>query len=147
MIVTGDRKEAALALAREIGALRPGDEAISGEELELLTPEALGACIERYRVCARASAEHKLRIVRAWKQRGRRVAVVGEGVIDAPALREADVGVVFGAGGSEVAREEATVTASRRAVSRRSSRQRSPAAPAARTSSGSRRSCSRRRLA
>lgn len=109
VIATGDRREAALALAREIGALRPGDEAISGEELELLTPEALNACIERYRICARANAEHKLRIVRAWKGRGRRVAMIGEGVIDAPALREADVGIVLGAGGSEVARAEAAV--------------------------------------
>jgi Ca2+-transporting ATPase len=110
VIVTGDHREAALALAREIGALRPGDEAISGEELELLTPEALGACIERYRVCARANAEHKLRIVRAWKSRGRCVAMIGEGVIDAPALREADVGVTLGRGGSEIAREEAALT-------------------------------------
>jgi Ca2+-transporting ATPase len=109
VIVTGDRPEAALALAREIGALRPGDRAVSGEELDLMTPEALGACVERYRVCARANAEHKLRVVRAWKGRGRCTAVIGNGVIDAPALREADVGVALGRGGSDIAREEAAV--------------------------------------
>jgi Ca2+-transporting ATPase len=109
VIITGDHKLTALAIAREIGALRPGDEAISGEELDLLTPEALGACVERYRVYARVTAEHKLRIVRAWKRRGHLIAMSGDGVNDAPALREADIGIAMGRGGSEVTREAASM--------------------------------------
>ncbi len=109
VIITGDHKLAALAVAREVGALRPGDEAISGEELDLLTPEALGACVERYRVYARVTAEHKLRIIRTWKRRGHLVAMTGDGINDAPALREADIGIAMGRGGSEVTREAAGV--------------------------------------
>ena len=96
-------------MAREIGALRPGDEAISGAELDQLTAEALGACVERYRVYARVTAEHKLRIIRAWKRRGHLVAMTGDGINDAPALREADIGIAMGRGGSEVTREVAAI--------------------------------------
>ncbi len=109
VIITGDHKLTALAVAREIGALRPGDEAISGEELDQLTPEALGACIERYRVYARVTAEHKLRIIRTWKRRGHLVAMTGDGINDAPALSEADIGIAMGQGGSEVTREVAAI--------------------------------------
>jgi len=109
VIITGDHKQTALAVAREIGALRPGDEAISGDELDQLTPEALGACVERYRVYARVTAEHKLRIIRAWKRRGHLIAMTGEGINDAPALREADIGIALGRGGSEVTREAAAM--------------------------------------
>ena len=109
MIITGDHKLTALAVAREIGALRPGDEAISGEELDQLTPEAFGACVERYRVYARVTAEHKLRIIRTWKRRGHLVAMTGDGINDAPALREADIGIAMGRGGTEVTREAAAV--------------------------------------
>ena len=109
VIITGDQKLTALAVAREIGALRAGDEAISGEELDRLTPEALGACVERYRVYARVTAEHKLRIIRAWKRRGHLVAMTGDGINDAPALREADIGIAMGRGGTEVTREAASV--------------------------------------
>jgi len=109
VIITGDHKLTALAVAREIGALRPGDEAITGEELDRLTPEALGACIERYRVYARVTAEHKLRIIRAWRRRGHLVAMTGDGINAAPALREADIGIAMGRGGSEVTREAAAV--------------------------------------
>lgn len=109
VIITGDQKLTALAVAREIGALRPGDEAISGEELDRLTPEALGACVERYRVYARVTAEHKLRIIRAWKRRGHLVAMTGGGINDAPALREADIGIALGQGGTEVTREAAAI--------------------------------------
>ena len=109
VIITGDHKLTALAVAREIGALRPGDEAISGEELDQLTPEALGACVERYRVYARVTAEHKLRIIRTWKRRGHLVAMTGDGINDAPALREADIGIAMGRGGTEVTREAAAI--------------------------------------
>jgi Ca2+-transporting ATPase len=109
VIITGDQKPAALATARDIGAERPGDEAISGEELDRLTPEALGACVERYRVYARVTAEQKLRIIKAWKRRGHLVAMTGDGINDAPALREADIGIAMGRGGTEVTREAAAV--------------------------------------
>jgi len=109
VIITGDHKLTALAVAREIGALRPGDEAISGEELDQLTPEALGACVERYRVYARVTAEHKLRIIRTWKRRGHLVAMTGDGINDAPALREADIGIALGRAGTEVTREAAAI--------------------------------------
>jgi P-type Ca2+ transporter type 2C len=109
VIVTGDHKLAALAVARGIGALHPGDEAISGEELDQLTPEALGACVERYRVYARVTAEQRLRIIRAWKRRGHLIAMTGDGINDAPALREADVGIAVGRGGAEVTREAAAM--------------------------------------
>ncbi len=107
VIICGDQKLTGLAVAREIGALREGDEAISGEELERLTPEALGACVERFRVYARVTAEDKLRIVRAWKGRGRLIAMTGDGVNDAPALEEADIGIAMGRGGAGVTREAA----------------------------------------
>lgn len=109
VIITGDHKLTALAVAREIGALRPGDEAISGEELDRLTPEALVACVERYRVYARVTAEHRLRIVRTWKRRGHLVAMTGDGINDAPALKEADIGIALGRGGAEVTREAAAI--------------------------------------
>jgi Ca2+-transporting ATPase len=109
VIITGDHKQTALAIAREIGALRPGDEAISGEELDRLTPEALGVCIERYRVYARVTAEHKLRIIQAWKRRGHLIAMTGDGVNDAPALKEADIGIAMGRGGTDVTREAAAM--------------------------------------
>ena len=109
VIITGDHKLTALAVARELGALRPGDEAISGEELDQLTPEAHGACVERYRVYARVTAEHKLRIIRTWKRRGHLVAMTGDGINDAPALREADIGIALGRGGTEVTREAAAI--------------------------------------
>lgn len=109
VIITGDHKLTALAVVRELGALRPGDEAISGEELDQLTPEAHGACVERYRVYARVTAEHKLRIIRTWKRRGHLVAMTGDGINDAPALREADIGIALGRGGTEVTREAAAI--------------------------------------
>jgi Ca2+-transporting ATPase len=109
VIITGDHKLTALAAARDIGALRPGDEAISGEELDQMSPEALGACVERYRVYARVTAEHRLRIIRTWKRRGHLVAMTGDGINDAPALREADIGIALGRSGTEVTREAAAI--------------------------------------
>jgi len=109
VIITGDHKLTALAVARELGTLRPGDEAISGEELDQLSPAAHGACVERYRIYARVTAEHKLRVIRAWKHRGQLVAMTGDGINDAPALREADIGIAMGRGVTEVTREAAAI--------------------------------------
>jgi Ca2+-transporting ATPase len=107
VIITGDHRLVALAVAAELGAVRPGDEALGGDELDRLTPEALRVSVEHHRVYARVTAAHKLRIVRAWKQRGQLIAMTGDGVNDAPALKEADIGIARGTGGSEVTREAA----------------------------------------
>jgi Ca2+-transporting ATPase len=107
VMVTGDHPDTALAIARELGMLGRGDQVVAGAELEQLSTRELADRVERIAVYARVSAEHKLRIVRAWKSRGAVVAMTGDGVNDAPALREASIGVAMGITGTEVTKEAA----------------------------------------
>jgi Ca2+-transporting ATPase len=107
VMITGDHKLTAVAIAKELGLWDEGAIALTGSELEKLSDEALERRIDSVRVFARVSAEQKLRIVRAFKARGHVVAMTGDGVNDAPALREAHIGVAMGLNGTDVAREAA----------------------------------------
>ena len=107
VMITGDHPDTARAIAVELGIFGAGDEVVLGAELEALGDAALAERVERISVYARVTAEHKLRIVRAWKSRGVVVAMTGDGVNDAPALREASIGVAMGRTGTEVAKEAA----------------------------------------
>ncbi len=109
VMVTGDHRDTAAAIAREVGILRPGDEVLTGEELERMTDPELAARCRRVSVYARVSPEHKLRIVKAWKAAGKVVAMTGDGVNDAPAVRAADIGVAMGISGTDVTKEAAGV--------------------------------------
>src|SRR5262249_36619346 len=104
---TGDHPDTARAIARELGILERGDEVVVGRELDRLSDQALGQRVSQIAVYARVTAEHKLRIVRAWKSRGAVVAMTGDGVNDAPALKEASIGVAMGISGTEVTKEAA----------------------------------------
>ena len=107
VMITGDHKLTAMAVAREMGLLGPGDRALMGEELDKISDEELGRDVERVRVYARVSPEHKMRIVEAWKRKGHIVAMTGDGVNDAPALKRAGLGVAMGITGTDVAKESA----------------------------------------
>jgi P-type Ca2+ transporter type 2C len=107
VMITGDHKLTASAIAQELGIWEPGAIALTGAELEKLSSAHLDACIGRVRVFARVTAEQKLRIVEAFKRCGQIVAMTGDGVNDAPALREAHIGVAMGKDGTDVAREAA----------------------------------------
>jgi Ca2+-transporting ATPase len=107
VMITGDHPDTALAIARELAIAGESDRLLTGADLDALAPEELAALVDRVAVFARVSPEHKLRIIQAWKQRGQLVAMTGDGVNDAPALRAADIGVAMGKGGTDVAREAA----------------------------------------
>ncbi len=108
VMVTGDSGLTAAAIAREIGLLRDDARVVNGEDLEGLDEGALDALLQdRSLLCARATPEHKLRLVEAFQRRGEVVAVTGDGVNDAPALKRADIGVAMGVAGTDVAREAA----------------------------------------
>ena len=109
VMITGDHKLTAVAIAKELGLWEEEALALTGTELEALSDEELTARIDRVRVFARVTAEQKLRIVKAFKAHGHVVAMTGDGVNDAPALRAAHVGVAMGARGTDVAREAASI--------------------------------------
>ena len=107
VMITGDHKLTAVAIARELGLWDEGAIALTGSELDKLSDEALERRVDHVRVFARVTAEQKLRIVRAFKARGHVVAMTGDGVNDAPALKEAHIGIAMGKDGTDVAREAA----------------------------------------
>ncbi len=107
VMITGDHKLTALAVAREIGIYREGDLALTGDDLNKLSEEELQRVVDRVSVYARVSPMDKLKIVRAWKARGEVVAMTGDGVNDAPALKHADIGIAMGISGTDVAKEAA----------------------------------------
>ena len=103
-MITGDHKKTALAIAREMGLAHTDEEAISGIELDQLSPEELQSKVDQISIFARVSPEHKVRIVEALQNRGEIVAMTGDGVNDAPALKKADIGAAMGLTGTDVAR-------------------------------------------
>jgi Ca2+-transporting ATPase len=107
VMITGDHKLTAMAVAREMGILGEGDLALTGEELERMSDEELVRQVERIHVYARVAPEHKMRIVDAWKKAGHIVAMTGDGVNDAPALKRSNLGVAMGITGTDVAKESA----------------------------------------
>lgn len=109
IMITGDHKITASAIAKEIGILRDGDMAIEGLELDKMSDAELNANIEHISVYARVSPEHKIRIVRTWQEKGKVVAMTGDGVNDAPALKQADIGIAMGITGTEVSKDAASV--------------------------------------
>jgi Ca2+-transporting ATPase len=105
VMITGDHRDTAIAIARQLGFFHDDSIALTGEELDALTDDELRAKVEITPVYARVSPENKLRIVRAWKGLGHVVAMTGDGVNDAPAVKEADIGVAMGITGTDVTKE------------------------------------------
>lgn len=109
VMITGDHKVTAVAIAKKIGIFNEGDMALTGLELDALSDEELDQNIEKISVYARVSPENKIRIVNAWQRKDRIVSMTGDGVNDAPALKKADVGVAMGITGTEVSKDAASM--------------------------------------
>ena len=109
IMITGDHKVTAAAIAKRIGILKEESEACEGSEIDSMTDEELKDFVEGISVYARVSPEHKIRIVRAWQDKGNIVSMTGDGVNDAPALKQADIGVAMGITGSEVSKDAAAM--------------------------------------
>lgn len=105
VMITGDHPATALAIAQELRIAGPSDHVVTGAELERMSDEQLTTEVDHISVYARVTAEHKLRIVRAWKNRGHVVAMTGDGVNDAPAIKAADIGIAMGVSGTDVTKE------------------------------------------
>lgn len=109
VMITGDHKVTASSIAREIGILQEGQLAVEGVELDKMTNDELAQRIEEISVYARVSPAHKIRIVEAWQKKGHIVAMTGDGVNDAPALKKADIGIAMGITGTEVSKDAASM--------------------------------------
>lgn len=109
VMITGDHKNTALAIAKSINICNTDDQAITGDELEKMSDDELVKKVDKLRVFARVSPNHKLRIVKAFKKNNNIVAMTGDGVNDAPAIKEADIGVAMGISGTDVTKEAASM--------------------------------------
>lgn len=109
VMITGDHLVTATAIAKQIGILKDESEAIEGKEIEKWSDEQLKNNVDRLSVYARVSPEHKIRIVKAWQEKGNVVAMTGDGVNDGPALKQSDIGVAMGITGTEVAKEASSM--------------------------------------
>ena len=107
VMITGDHKDTAVAIAKELGILEAGRKAVTGAEIDQLSDEELDRRIEEYAVYARVQPEHKVRIVDAWKRKGRITAMTGDGVNDAPSIKRADIGIGMGITGTDVTKNVA----------------------------------------
>ncbi|MGM9929307.1 MAG: cation-translocating P-type ATPase [Bacillus sp. (in: firmicutes)] len=108
VMITGDHKTTAEAIGKDIGLMEPGDFAVTGQELDAMSEKELDQKLEHISVYARVSPENKIRIVRAWQKKGKITAMTGDGVNDAPALKQADIGVAMGSG-TDVAKDAAAM--------------------------------------
>lgn len=109
VMITGDHKNTALAIAKSINICNTDDQAITGEEIEKINDDELLEKVKNIRVFARVSPHHKLRIVKAFKKQNNIVAMTGDGVNDAPAIKEADIGIAMGISGTDVTKEAASM--------------------------------------
>lgn len=109
VMITGDHKVTAIAIAKKLGIFEEGDMAFTGGEVDAMTDAELEEKIEKVSVYARVSPENKIRIVSAWQKKGKVVAMTGDGVNDAPALKRADIGVAMGITGTEVSKDAASM--------------------------------------
>lgn len=109
IMITGDHKLTAVAIAKEIGIFKDGDKCLDGTELDAISDEELSAQLEQISVYARVSPVHKIRIVELWQAKDKVVAMTGDGVNDAPALKKADIGVAMGITGTEVSKDAASM--------------------------------------
>lgn len=109
IMITGDHKNTAFAIAKELQICTGVHEVLTGDDIEKMSDKALGKAIESIRVFARVTPKHKLRIVQAFKEKGHVVAMTGDGVNDAPAIKEADIGISMGISGTDVTKEASSM--------------------------------------
>ena len=107
IMITGDHKDTAVAIAMQLGIISSPDEAITGAELDSISDEEFETAVEKYSVYARVQPEHKTRIVNAWRKKGKVTAMTGDGVNDAPSIKNADIGVGMGITGTDVTKNVA----------------------------------------
>ena len=107
VMITGDHKDTAVAIAKDLGIIKSADEATTGSTLDGMSDEELDRMVEHYSVYARVQPEHKVRIVQAWKRKGKVTAMTGDGVNDAPSIKNADIGVGMGITGTDVTKNVA----------------------------------------
>ncbi len=107
IMITGDHKDTAVAIAMQLGIISSSDQAITGSELDMISDEEFELAVEKYSVYARVQPEHKTRIVKAWQKKGKITAMTGDGVNDAPSIKNADIGVGMGITGTDVTKNVA----------------------------------------